>query len=122
GESFHLTIEGLVEFQCTGNFLHRFDLCITTHPAYRDTHVDRRTDTGEEEVCFQEDLTIGDRDHVGGDISRNVTSLCFDDRQCCQRSTTFYKVTNAVGYIIHVLCHVVIADDLGCSFKQTAVQ
>src|SRR5690606_39476177 len=42
-ESFKFTELSLVEFQCTGNFLHRFDLSVTSNTRYRDTYVDRWT-------------------------------------------------------------------------------
>src|SRR5687768_2622515 len=59
----------LIQFQSTGNFLHRFDLSVTTYARYRDTYVNGRTDTSVEQVSFQEDLTIRDRNYVSRDIS-----------------------------------------------------
>ena len=40
-----------------------------------------------EEVGFQEDLTVGDRDHIGRDVGGNVAGLRLDDRQRRQRAT-----------------------------------
>ena len=40
---------------------------------------ERRMGIGADGLILQEDLSIGDGDHVGGDISGNVTGLGFDD-------------------------------------------
>src|SRR5690606_7018759 len=58
GKSLQLTELRLVQLQSTGNLLHRLDLGVTTHSGYGDTYVDRRTDTGVEEIGLQEDLTV----------------------------------------------------------------
>src|SRR5690606_15606844 len=67
-KSFQLTELSLIQFQRTGYFLHGFDLRVTTYTGYRNTYVDRWTDTRVEQVGLQEDLTIRDRDNVGRDI------------------------------------------------------
>ena len=72
---------GQVELHATGDLLHRLDLGIATDAADRETDVDRRANTGVEEVGFQEDLAVGDRDDVGRNIGRNVVGLRLDDRQ-----------------------------------------
>ena len=53
---------------------------------HRDTHVHRRADAGVEEVEVEEDLAVGDRDHVGRDVGRHVAGLRLDDRQRGQRT------------------------------------
>ena len=59
-----------------GQVLHQaLGLSSTTHTRHRDTGVDGRTDTGVEQVGFQEDLTVGNRNHVGRNEYGNVTSL-----------------------------------------------
>ena len=50
-------------------------LCSTTYAGHRDTGVNRWTDTGVEQVSFQEYLTVGDRNHVGWNESRNVMNV-----------------------------------------------
>ena len=47
----------------------------TTDSGHRDAHVDGGTHTGAEEVLLQVDLAVGDRDHVGRDVRRDVTRL-----------------------------------------------
>jgi hypothetical protein len=44
------------------------------------------TDTGVEQVGFQEDLTVGNRDDVGRNERGNVTGLRFDHWQRGQRT------------------------------------
>src|SRR5690606_20697073 len=122
GKSFQLTELCLVQFQGTSYFLHRFDLCVTTHSGYGDTHVDCRTDTGVEEVSLQEDLTVRDGDHVGRNISRNVTCLSFDDRKRSKGSTTFHQVLDRLGEIVHLLRDRIRRVDLSRSFQQSGVQ
>ena len=81
GEGRQFVELGQFQLQGAGNFLDRLGLGCTTHPAHGDTHVDRGTQTGVEQVGAEEDLTIGDRNHVGGDVGRDVSSLGFDDGQ-----------------------------------------
>src|SRR5690606_20450636 len=57
-----------------------------------------------EQVGFEEHLTVGDRDHVGRDVSRNVVCLGFDNRQSGQRASA--------QLVVH----------LGRTFQQTGVQ
>src|SRR5690606_21346 len=62
--------------------------------------VDGRTHTRVEQVGFQEDLAVGDRDHVGGHESRHVACLGFDDRQRGQRAGL--ALDGAVGELLDV--------------------
>ena len=55
----------------------------------RDTEMpdrDGRPDALIEQIRFQEDLAVGDRDDVGRDVRRHVAGLRFDDRQRRQRT------------------------------------
>ena len=54
----------------TGQFLDDLGLSSTTNTGYGDTRVNRRTNTGVEQVGFQEDLTIGNGNYVGRNESR----------------------------------------------------
>src|SRR6516225_3311545 len=53
---------------------------------HRDTGVDGGTDAGVEQAGFQEDLAVGDRDHVRRNEGRDVAGLRFDDGQRGQRA------------------------------------
>src|SRR5690606_310353 len=81
-------ILGKLTLNGTGDLLHRLDLCGRAHTRNRQTNVHRGTDTLEEQVRFKEHLTVGDRDHVGRDVGRNVVRLGFNDRQSGQRTST----------------------------------
>merc|ERR1712100_82270 len=94
---------GQLQFQGAGNFLDGLGLGSTAHPAHGNTHVDGGTQTGVEQVRAEEDLTIRNRNHVGGNVSRNVTCLGFDDRQGGHRT----------------LAHGV--RQLGCALEKAAV-
>ena len=37
--------------------------------------------TTEEELCFQEDLSIGDGNDIGGNVSRYITTPGLNDRE-----------------------------------------
>ena len=52
----------------------------------READVHRRADALVEELGLEEDLAVGDRDHVGRDVGRDVAGLGLDDRQRGQRA------------------------------------
>ena len=52
------------------------------------TNVDSRPDTTEEQLSLQEDLTVRDRDDVGRDVRRHVSSLSLDDGKGGKGSST----------------------------------
>ena len=85
-ERLELTELREVELQRSGHGLHRLDLRGATDSGHRDAHVDRRAHTRLEEVVLQVDLAVGDRDHVGRDVRRDVTRLRLDDRQRGERT------------------------------------
>ena len=66
--------------------------------------VDGRHDAGMEQFRFQEDLTVGDGDDVGGNVGGNVARLRLDDGQCRQAAAA-----QLIG-------------ELGCAFQQTGMQ
>ena len=68
--------------------LHRLDLRRRTDPRHRDADVHRRADALVEQVGLEEDLAVGDRDHIGRDVGRDVVGLGLDQRQGGQRART----------------------------------
>ena len=56
------------------------------------------------QLSFQEDLSIGNRNDIGWDVSRHVSGLGLDDGKGSERSTT-----KSVAH-------------LGCSLKETRVK
>ena len=79
GESLHGAVLGQGDLEGTGDLLHGLDLCGTTHTGYRDTYVNSRALVRVEQVGLQEDLAVGNRNDVGGDVSRNVVGFGLDD-------------------------------------------
>ena len=82
----HFTVLGQVEAQRACHLLHRSDLRRAPHPRYRDADVHCRPHARIKQIGFQEDLAIGDRDHVGRDVGRDITSLGLDHRQRRERA------------------------------------
>ena len=79
GESGDLTVLGEVELERTGDRLHELGLGGGTDSGDGKTDVDSGSDTLEEELSLQEDLSVGNGDDVGGDISRDITTLGLND-------------------------------------------
>ena len=85
-ERLQLAVLREVEAEAPRDLLHRLRLRRRADARHRGADVDGRPDAGEEEVGLQEDLTVGDRDHVGRDVRRDVAGLRLDDRQRRQRA------------------------------------
>ena len=85
GESRQFPILRQRELDAAGNLLDERHLGGATHPGYRYPRTHRRPDAGVEAIGFEEDLAVGNRNHVGGYEGRNVAGLCLDDWQRCQR-------------------------------------
>src|SRR5690554_6359562 len=115
GERRQVPVLGQGQTDVTAELLHDLGLGCTTYPGYGDTGVHGRTDTGVEQVGFQEDLTIGNGDYVGRYEGRNVTSLGFDDRQCGQGTGLAFHFT--VGELLNV-----VSVYAGSALQQTGVQ
>src|SRR5690606_2725617 len=99
----------------TTEFLDDLGLRGTAYTGYRDTGIHRRADAGVEQVGFNEDLTVGNGDHVGRYERGHVTGLGFDDRQRGQGTGLAFHCT--VGELLNVLFV-----DTGSAFQQTGVQ
>ncbi len=104
GERLELTELLQVGLERAHRGLHGLDLGGRADTGHRDADVDRRADTGLEQVVLQEDLAVGDRDHVGRDVGRDVAGLGLDDRQRRQRAGA------------------VLVGELGRTLEQAAVQ
>src|SRR5690606_16566213 len=115
GESRQFPVLGQGQTDVTAELFHDLGLGCTTYPGYGDTGVHRRTDTGVEQVGFQEDLTVGDGNHVGRNERRNVTGLGFDDWQSGQRTGLAFHF--AVGELLNV-----VSVYAGSALQQTGVQ
>ena len=85
-ERLEVAVLGQLDLQLAGDLLHRRDLRVAADARHRDADVDGRAHAGVEEAGLEEDLPVGDRDHVGRDVGRHVARLRLDDRQRGQRA------------------------------------
>ncbi len=85
-ERLELAVLGELEPEAPGDLLHRLRLGARAHARDGAADVDRRANAGEEEVGLEEDLAVGDRDHVRRDVRGDVAGLGLDDRQRRQRA------------------------------------
>src|SRR4029453_8872331 len=76
-----------VKAQRAGHLAHRLDLRRPADARHRVADVDGRAYTLVEQVGLEEQLAVGDRDDVSGNVRRQVARLCFDDRKRRQRAT-----------------------------------
>lgn len=78
-ESGDLSVLGQVQLQGTGDGLHDLGLGGGTDSGDGKTDVDGRSDTLEEELGLQEDLSVGNGNNVGGNVGRDISSLGLND-------------------------------------------
>src|SRR5205823_2083261 len=86
GESFQLAEGREPQAQVAGHGLHGRGLGLAADARHADADVDGGTDAGEEQVRLEINLTVGDGDDVGRNVSRHFTFQGFDDGQGSQRS------------------------------------
>ena len=79
GKGSNLTVLSKLELHLAGNLLHGLGLGSGTDAGHGETDVDGGADTLVEELSLEEDLTVSDGDHVGGDVRGHVTSLGLND-------------------------------------------
>jgi hypothetical protein len=88
GESGDLTVLSQEKLEGTGNLLHGLELSGGTDTRHGKTDVDGGTNTLVEELSLQEDLTVGNGDDVGRNVSGHITTLGLDDGKSSERTTT----------------------------------
>ena len=86
GERLELAVLSQLEAKAARDLLHRLRLRARAHAGDRAADVDRRPDAREEEVGLEEDLPVGDRDHVRRDVGGDVSRLRLDHGQRRQRA------------------------------------
>src|SRR5665213_596064 len=84
----HFAVLGELALDLAGDLLHRLGLRRRSDARHRKADVQRRANTLEEQVALEVDLAVGNRNHVGRDVGRDVIGLGFDHRQRCQRART----------------------------------
>ena len=103
-EGSKLTVLGEVELERTSDRLVDLGLGRRTDTRDRETDVDSGTDTLEEELRLKEDLAVGNRNDVGRNEGRNVTTLGLNDGEGSERARAVVLV------------------QLGSTLKETRVQ
>src|ERR1700730_14158607 len=82
----HLAVLRELALDPAGDLFHRLGLRRRSDPRHRKADVDRGPNALEEQIGLEEDLAVGDRNHVGRNIGRHVVGLGLDDRQRRQRA------------------------------------
>merc|ERR1711943_152759 len=100
GEGSQLVELSQLKLQGAGNLLDGLGLGSTAHPAHGDTHVDGGTQTGVEQVGAEEDLTVRDRNHVGGDVGRNVAGVGLTTGRTTQQERHLAVSSSLLGKIV----------------------
>src|SRR5205814_802968 len=77
-----------IETQRAGHLPHRLYLRRAAHPRHRIADVDGWPNALMEQVRFEVNLAVRDRDHVRRNVAGEIASLCFDDWKGRQRPTT----------------------------------
>jgi len=103
-EGSDFTVLSEVELEGTSELLHDLGLGGGTDTRDGKTDVNGGTDTTEEELGLQEDLTVSDRNDVSGNVGGYITTLGLNDGESSKRSTT------------ELLAH------LGSTLKETGVE
>ena len=88
GESGDFSVLSQLELHGTSDLFHGLDLSGRTDTGDGKTDVNSRADTFVEEFSLQEDLTISDGNHIGGNVSRHITSLGLNNRESCEGTVT----------------------------------
>lgn len=79
---------GKFEFHRTGNLFHSLGLSSRSYTRYRKTDIDGRSDSFVEQFSFKENLSVSDGNYVGGNVSRHISGLSFDNRESSKRSSS----------------------------------
>src|SRR5882762_5578981 len=79
GECLELAVLREIEPQAPRHLLHGLDLRVAADARHRHAWIDRRPDVREEHVGLEEDLAIGDRNDVRGNVGGDVARLRLDD-------------------------------------------
>ena len=104
GEGFQRTVLRQRDLQRAGDLLQGLRLGSATDSGHGDADVHSRTLVRVEQVGLQEDLAIGDGNHVGRNVGGHIVRLGLDDRQAGHRAAA-----EVIG-------------NLGATFEQTGVQ
>jgi len=88
GEGGDLTVLSEVQLHGTSNLLHGLGLGVGSDTGDGKTDVNGGADTLEEQLSLQEDLTVSNRNDVGGNVGRDISSLGLNDGESGHGTTT----------------------------------
>ena len=95
-EGLHVLVLSQLDTQVGVGLLHGLGLGCAADTGDGQAHVDSRAVAGVEQSALEEDLTVGDGDDVGGDVSGHVACLSLNDGQCGDGATA-QCVAHAAG-------------------------
>ena len=104
GEGSDLTVLGELQLHGTSHLLHSLDLRGRPHTGHGQTHVNGGTLALIEQLRGQENLSVGNRNHISRDVGRHITSLGLNNGQ------------GGEGAVARRVAH------LGRSLEETGVQ
>ena len=84
GKGSQLTVLSQLGTNGRGNLFDCLDLRCAAYTGYRQTSINSRTETRVKHLRFQINLTVCNGNHVGRNISRHVSGLSLNNRQCSQ--------------------------------------
>lgn len=82
------SVLGKLELERTGDLLHGLNLGGGSDSGDGETDVNGGSDSLEEELGFEEDLTVSNGDNVGGNVSGHITSLGLNDGKGSEGTST----------------------------------
>jgi len=88
GKGSDFTVLSKEKLKRTSDLLHGLDLSSGTDTRHGKTDVNSGTDTLEEKLSFQENLTVSDGNDVGGNVSGHITTLGLNDGKGSHGTTT----------------------------------
>jgi hypothetical protein len=86
-KSRQFAVLGEFQLERSRNLPHGLDLRAAAHAAYRESHVHGGANALVEQVGFKINLAVGNRNHVGRNVSRYVARLRFDYGKRGERSS-----------------------------------
>src|SRR5205807_2567391 len=104
-----------------GDLLHRLDLRVSTDARHRDADVDGGANARVEEIRFEIDLAVGDRDDVRRDVRRDVACLGFDDGKRGERAArlrVLHDLPIGRALFLELVLDVVAPDDAAMNFRS----
>ena len=113
---------GLVDLERAGHLFHGFHLGAAAYAGHADAHIHGRPHALVEQALLQVNLTVGDGNHIGGNVGRHVAGLRLDDGKGRQRTAAAHLVFQDGGKVVHLRRHFLLVDDAGGALQQTAVQ